>query len=75
MLLHRYGVVVSNDEKGRLICAVRSGLTFANYPTRLPSYSLYHDLLRYAAERSLTVAGHGDFNQRLEEYVKCDDGR
>ncbi|MEW5311127.1 MAG: hypothetical protein WDW38_002867 [Sanguina aurantia] len=71
----RYGVVVSNSKEGRVICAVRSGLTFPTYPTRLPTYGLYHDLLRYSAERSLTVAGHGDFNLRLEEYVKCDDGR
>ncbi|GIL60849.1 hypothetical protein Vafri_15365 [Volvox africanus] len=72
----RYGVVVSRQDEGqRLIVAVKLGSTFRPFPTRLPEYGFYADLLSYTRTKGWQVPGHGDLVLRLEEFVKCDDGR
>ncbi|GLI66621.1 hypothetical protein VaNZ11_010546 [Volvox africanus] len=72
----RYGVVVSRQDEGqRLIAAVKLGSTFRPFPTRLPEYGFYSDLLSYTRTKGWQVPGHGDLVLRLEEFVKCDDGR
>ncbi|GIL88625.1 hypothetical protein Vretimale_17232 [Volvox reticuliferus] len=72
----RYGVVVSRQDEGqRLIAAVKLGSTFRPFPTRLPDYGFYSDLLTYTRTKGWQVPGHGDLVLRLEEFVKCDDGR
>ncbi|GLC43641.1 hypothetical protein PLESTM_001498700 [Pleodorina starrii] len=72
----RYGVIVSRHDDGqRLISAVKLGATFRTSPTRVPDYGFYSSLLAYTRVKRWQVPGHGDLVLRLEEYVKCDDGR
>lgn len=68
-------VVAREDDGQRLVAAVKLGATFPPFPTRVPDFSFYASLLRYTRDKGWQVPGHGDFTLRLEEFVKCDDGR
>lgn len=72
----RYGVVLKQGEgKKELLCVIKTGGTFENYPTRVPDYAFYKALLQYSYDRSYTHPGCSDMNVRLEEYVMAKDGR
>ncbi len=65
-------VVARSEDDGQRLGA---GATFPPFPTRVPDFSFYTSLLRYTRDKGWQVPGHGDFTLRLEEFVKCDDGR
>ncbi len=72
----RYGVVLRRSPNGqRLLCAIKSGETAREHPTRVPDYQFYANLVMAPAERGWGAPGHGDLEARLEEFVMCKDGR